>query len=307
MFSARTLLSLYALITVVAIVLFSGLGTEEAAPPPTYTPNKTYKITLLQTNDVQLEKYHSSNSLMMDERKKQIDAIKSQVEHKGGKTILLSGGDISASIEYAERSHLNDLNYTAMTVGLHQFDSSLEDIRKQQKRAHFPLLSANIFGSETGRPLFDAYKLVNIDGLTLAIIGVTEKYTPKPKNRKNLTGIDIIDPYEVVSELAPLLKRQADIVIVSTHLGHNPAKESRLSMQSLESIEGVDLVLGGHVYQASEKGQENHPDSCGRYLTQVDLEFRNGKLKIISDKQMATNKLFNDRQAVVQPLISKAN
>ena len=106
----------------------------------------------------------------MTERKALIDGIRKEVEGNGGQVVLLSGGDISASIENSDVSNLDDLNYTAMTVGRHQFDYPLDTIRKQQSDAEFPLISANIFESETGNPLFDAYKLVNVDGLNIAIM-----------------------------------------------------------------------------------------------------------------------------------------
>ena len=286
MFSPRFLFSTYTLIVVAAVVLLTG-NRENALPDNySYTPDKTYRITLLQTNDIQIERFHSSNSLEMAERKALVDSIRKEVEESGGQVILLSGGDISASIENAEMSNLKALNYTAMTVGRHQFDYPLETIRKQQRNAEFPLISANIFQSETGRPLFDAYKLVNIDGLSIAIIGLTDAYSSTPQHGQNLIGIEFLDPFETASELAPMLKEQADIVIASTHLGHHSSSEPTASTEPLSSIEELDLVLGDHTQGKPPKGEHS---SCGWFLTRTDLEFKNGTLKIVSSERLSMN------------------
>ena len=284
MFSPRFLFSTYTLIAVTAVVLLTGNRENSLPDTPSYTPDKTYRITLLQTNDIQVERFHSSNSLEMAERKALIDGIRKEVKGNGGQVVLLSGGDISASIENSDVSNLDELNYTAMTVGRHQFDYPLDSIRKQQSDAEFPLISANIFESETGNPLFDAYKLVNVDGLNIAIIGLTEAYSPKAQHSNNLVGIEFMDPFEIASELAPMLKEQADIVIASTHLGHNSLDGVSSPDTGLSSIEELDLVLGDHTQ--GEPSESDH-SNCGWFLTRTDLEFKNGTLKIISSEKLA--------------------
>ena len=283
MLSPRFLLSTYTLIFVIAVVLLTG-NRDDALFTPSYTPDKAYKITLLQTNNIQLERFHSSNSLAMADRKTVIDNIRKEVEADGGQVILLSGGDISASIGDAEKSSLKGLYYRAMTVGRHQFDYSLETIRQQQSNAEFPFISANIFESETGKPLFDAYMLINVDDLHIAILGLTEAYAPRTQHSKNLIGIDFIDPFETASELAPMLKEQADIVIASTHMGHNQLKDFYASKAPLSSIDDLDLVLGDHT---QDQLTEDDPDDHDRFLTRIDLEFRNGTLTIGDSKKLA--------------------
>lgn len=282
MFSPRALLGTYTLIVFLAVVLFTGEKDVPLSGIPAFTPDKTYKITVLQTNDIRMEQFHGSNSLAMSDRKIMVDAIQEEITQEGGHLILLSGGDVSASIRQADTSNLNHLDYTAMTVGQHQFDDPLETIRQQQNHAGFPLISANIYTSETGEPLFDAYKLVNIDGLNIAIIGLTDRYTAKDQY---LEGVDILDPYETASELVPMLKEQADIVIVSTHMGHHNQTQSDTSKKTLSSIPDVDLVLGDH----SQHTEDDHLNDCGWFLTRIDLEFTNGTLNIVHTEKLSMN------------------
>ena len=284
MISPRFLLSTYTFITVMAVVLLTGNSENSLSSPPSYILDKTYKITLLQTNDVELEKFHSSNSLAMTERKAMIDQVRLEVEANGSKVILLSGGDISASVENAKTSNINKLNYTAMTVSQHQFDFPLETIRQQQHNARFPMISANIFESETGKPLFDAYRLINMDGLNIAVLGLTEATSPKAPHSENLKGIDIINPVEIASELAPMLKKQADIVIASTHIGHNASSEYYRSRTPLSSIDEIDLIVGDHTEDQKTNGSHSE---CGWFLTRIDLEFINGELTVVNSEKLA--------------------
>lgn len=265
-------------------MLFTGQKSDTLADTHSYIPDKIYKVTILQTNDIHSERFHSSNSLTMADRKSVIDDIKAEVEGKGGKLILLSGGDINASIENAAASNLQALEYTAMTVSLHQFDYPLEAIRQQQSSAKFPFISANIFESETGKPLFDTYKLINTDGLSIAIMGLTD--SPGTQRNKNLVGIHIMDPFKAAAELAPLLKSQADIVIASTHIGHNYMTDSYASRESLSSISDIDLVLGDHTQDDVIKLES---DDCGWFLTRIDLEFKNGVLTTTNSEKLSVD------------------
>ena len=57
-----------------------------------------------------------------------------------------------------------------------------------------------------------------------------------------------------------MLKEQADIVIASTHIGHNPSNNATSSSEPLSSIKELDLVLGDHTL---EEPAESDNNSCG--------------------------------------------
>ena len=155
-----------------------------------------------------------------------------------------------------------------MTVGFDQFNDPLKAIKAQSRSSQTPYISANIFATETGAPLFNAYRLVTIDGLSIAIIGLTEPYPFKERQGMNVSGIYFMDPYKAAKELAPILEPYADILIASVHKSSTQVRPS-----ALESIPSLDLVM------ELQPEPQNQPT-----LTRVDLEFLNGKLFVLNQK-----------------------
>ena len=75
---------------------------------------------------------------------------------------------------------MNLIGYDAMTVGNHEFDNPLDIIRKQQRWANFPFVSANIYDRQTGRRLFDPWTMFEFDGVKVAVMGLTTEDTAVP-------------------------------------------------------------------------------------------------------------------------------
>ena len=100
----------------------------------------------------------------MAARKTLIDRIRNEVESQGGKTLVLSAGDINTGVPESDIQEakpdfigMNMIGYDAMALGNHEFDNPLDVLLKQEKWANFPFLAANIFYRNSNKPAFKPY------------------------------------------------------------------------------------------------------------------------------------------------------
>jgi 5'-nucleotidase/UDP-sugar diphosphatase len=160
-------------------------------------PGKTYKFTILHTNDHHGRFWKNSDGEYgMAARKTAIDAMRADIKAAGGHVLLLDGGDVNTGVPESDLQDavpdfrgMNLLGYDAMAVGNHEFDKPLNILRMQRDLAKFPFLSANIYERASGQRMFDPYKVFNIGGLRVGVMGLTTEDTQKmvlPDNVKTL-------------------------------------------------------------------------------------------------------------------------
>ncbi len=72
------------------------------------------------------------------------------------------------------------MNFDAMVVGNHEFDFGQEVLKERIEEANFPVLGANVIGLSGLKP----YIMKNVDGLSVALIGVVTDDTPVTTHQK---------------------------------------------------------------------------------------------------------------------------
>src|SRR5687767_6626874 len=120
---------------------------------------KTYSVTLLHTNDHHGRFWpNSDGELGLAPRTTLIRQIREEVAAKGGQVLLLDAGDVNTGTPQSKMldaepdfKGMAQLGYDAMALGNHEFDNALPILRKQEKWAGFPFLSANIYQKGKGR------------------------------------------------------------------------------------------------------------------------------------------------------------
>ncbi|MDF5377569.1 metallophosphoesterase, partial [Vibrio parahaemolyticus] len=176
------------LLVVAVGAALAGCGSDSDNSPVTCeTADSCTKFTVLHTNDNHGRFWHNSDGEYgMAARHTLIESIRAEVEAKGGETILLSGGDINTGVPESDMQDavpdfvgMNLLGYDAMAVGNHEFDNSLDILDMQAELADFPMLAANIYKKDTNERYFDPYKVFTINGLKIAVIGLTTQDTAK--------------------------------------------------------------------------------------------------------------------------------
>ncbi len=279
------------------------------------------KFTVLHTNDNHGRFWENSKGEYgMAARKTLIDSIRAEVTQNGGETILLSGGDINTGVPESDMQDavpdfvgMNLLGYDAMALGNHEFDNSLDVLDMQAELADFPMLAANIYIKDgdtvTDERLFSPYKVFTINGLKVAVIGLTTKDTAKLVNPDNVATIHFADPQVEIKKAIKEIEANetVDLIFATTHMGHyadgqhgSEAPGDVLLARSLEEGQ-LDAIIGGHsqnpvCMEGNEYADFNPGDDCkpdqqngtyimqahewGKYGGRAEFEFYDGKLHL---------------------------
>ena len=195
-----------ALLTLALGTACTHLETTPAATTP------AVKITILHTNDHHGRFWKNRDGEYgMAARKTVIDGIRAEVAQSGGYSLLLDGGDVNTGVPESDLQDavpdfkgMNLLGYDAMAVGNHEFDKPPQVLRLQRKLAKFPMLSANIYrGTER---VFEPYKIFNLGGVRVAVMGLTTEDTQRLTHPDNRKGMDFRSPIEEAAKLIPELQ-----------------------------------------------------------------------------------------------------
>lgn len=311
----------------VALALFAAF-TLAGQPAQAYEKDKTYKITILHTNDHHGHFWRSEyGEYGLSAQKTLVDGIRREVAAEGGSVLLLSGGDINTGVPESDLQDaepdfrgMNLIGYDAMAVGNHEFDNPLTVLRQQEKWAKFPFLSANIYQKSTGERLFKPWAIFKRQDLKIAVIGLTTDDTAKIGNPEFFTDIEFRKPAEeakvVIQELQ--MNEKPDVMIATTHMGHydngNHGSNAPGDVEMARSLpEGaLAMIVGGHsqdpVCMAAENkkqvdyvpGTPCAPDKqngiwivqaheWGKYVGRADFEFRNGEMKMVNYQLIPVN------------------
>ncbi|EBJ4194729.1 bifunctional UDP-sugar hydrolase/5'-nucleotidase [Salmonella enterica] len=311
----------------VALALLAAFALT-TQPAQAYEKDKTYKITILHTNDHHGHFWRSEyGEYGLAAQKTLVDSIRKEVAQEGGSVLLLSGGDINTGVPESDLQDaepdfrgMNLIGYDAMAVGNHEFYNPLTVLRQQEKWAKFPFLSANIYQKSTGERLFKPWAIFTRQDIKIAVIGLTTDDTAKIGNPEYFTDIEFRKPAEeakvVIQELN--MNEKPDVIIATTHMGHydngDHGSNAPGDVEMARSLPAGSLamIVGGHsqdpVCMASEnKKQVNYvpgtpcaPDKqngiwivqaheWGKYVGRADFEFRNGEMKMVNYQLIPVN------------------
>ena len=156
-----------------------------------------------------------------------------QVRAENPNTFLVDAGDdIQGTImtddlynKTPEEPHpvvtaMNYMGYDAMTLGNHEFNWGIPTMQKIVGQAEFPVLAANVKGTDGKLVTGAGWTIVEKDGVKVAVIGVVTPDVPIWDGGKE--GIDGCT-YEAASAAVKAaiaeIGTQADLIVVSAHMG----------------------------------------------------------------------------------------
>ena len=298
------------------------------------------KFTVLHTNDNHGRFWENKNGEYgMAARKTLIDELRSEIEADGGTTLLLSGGDVNTGVPESDLQDarpdfigMNLMEYDAMAVGNHEFDNHLDVLEMQRKLANFPMLAANIYktetdddGNETLVRYFEPYKVFDVNGLRVAVVGMTTKDTEAIGNPEFIGDLTFTDPAEEMKKVIAEIKAddKADLIFATTHMGHfkdgqhgsNAPGDVTLARAQAEG--DLAAIIGGHSqnpvcmesYGDYTPGTECTPDQqngtyimqaheWGKYVGRADFEFFEGQLHLASYELIPVNLKVKNEEGV---------
>jgi 2',3'-cyclic-nucleotide 2'-phosphodiesterase (5'-nucleotidase family) len=216
--------------------------------------------------------------------------IKQEELHNPGRTLLLNAGDQiqgDAMMYYFKTSYsgkasdgtplpaslttnpmmavMNALGYDAMTLGNHEFNFGSAVFQGVLGQAKFPILGANV--SDTGAYGLAAadggqgvkpYVEINVGGVKVAILGITNHRVPNYELPSNIPGLTFSDPIAAGQKYAPSLFAKGDVVVALTHIGftENPSSvevDKNVDTNFAAQVPGVDAIIGGHSHTDPSK------------------------------------------------------
>lgn len=177
--------------------------------------------------------------------------------------LILSGGDnwtgpaISTWFKGESMVEvMNKMRYAASTIGNHEFDFGLQNLKQRATEAQFPYLSANIVYKKNGRVPEDLgiqpYTILSAGDLKVGVIGLTTRQTPEITNPNVTGGLEFEDYAPVLRQYVPQMRNAgADIIVVT---GHVCISELQTLVPQVKDL-GIAMFGGGHcheVYQGKD-------------------------------------------------------
>jgi len=199
---------------------------------------QNWTFTVLHTNDThsQLENMARQATLIQEIRLQVPDVL-----------LLHAGDSVMGTLYYtvhkgiADAWVLEQMGFTALTLGNHEFNEGPVGLAKFAEELTFPLLSANL--DFTGEPLLAgevrSYVIVEVGGEQVGIIGLTTESTAWSSNPgpNVVIGDAVAAARRAVDELTAL---GVNAIIALTHLGWDA------DIELARSVTGIDIVIGGH-------------------------------------------------------------
>jgi 2',3'-cyclic-nucleotide 2'-phosphodiesterase (5'-nucleotidase family) len=176
-------------------------------------------------------------------------------------TVLVDGGDcfqgtMISNLQFGRPivEQMNALGYSAMAVGNHEFDWTIDTLAARVHEMHFAALAANMVERRTrklprwARP----DTLVSRRGVRIGVIGLAYVNTPTVTLPENVASLRFEDDSTTAARLAPVLRKR-DRAQVVIGVGHIPAEsDSNRKARSgdllrlARGVKGVDAWFGGH-------------------------------------------------------------
>ena len=237
-------------------------------------------VLLLHTNDLHSRLVPGGNG---EGGMARIGGYVDRARAERGDVLLLDAGDgvtgTPASTIYEGRpifSVMAVIGYDAATLGNHEFDHGYGLIADYRRIAPFPILSANAVGPDGALLADEAWRVIDVAGTRVGVIGLLTPETPALTAPGVTDGCTFLPPEEVLAKLLPEVERQSDLVVVLSHLGYEADRALAAA------VPGIDVIVGGHSHT-----ELTEPQVVGETLIVHALAHgrRIGRLELVVDRE----------------------
>lgn len=227
---------------------------------------------------------------------------------------------------------MNNVGYTAVTLGNHEFDYQIPQLKKLVKMLDAPVVASNF--TKKNKLVYKAYIIKDYNGTKIAFLGIAtpESITKStPKYFQNDKGQYIYDfasdnsgykLYHAVQKYTDEAKSKgADYVIALAHLGTEGVTPQWSSLNVVKNTDKINAVLDGHSHSTIERmdvpnknGQNVVLSSTGSYLKNIGIMVikKDGTIttKLVSLKEYtkadpAVKKVVEDIKTEAKELLDK--
>lgn len=224
-------------------------------------------VDLYALNDLHGKFENSESDIGVDEMTTYLKNMTALDEH----SLFLSSGDMWQGASASNLTEgliitdwMNELGFTSMTLGNHEYDWGEESVIKNAEAAEFPLLGINVYDRDTNKRVeyCDASVTVDLGNIQVGIIGaIGDCYSSISSDKVEdiyfKTGDELTAL--VTDEAQRLRSEGVDLIVYSLHDGHsqnssgikNVAGNLISSYYSPSLSRGVvDVVFEGHTHKS---------------------------------------------------------
>lgn len=299
-----------------------------ALAPAAFAADGDKQITILGTSDVHgnVWGYSYENNAETTDGLARVATYVDQTRAQNPNTILVDAGDTiqgtimtddlynksPANANHPMIAAMNAMKYDAWTLGNHEFNFGLDNLKTVMSQAKFPVLAANVTDKATGKPFTGAgYTIVERSGVKVAVIGVDTPNIPTWDGAK-VSTLTFAPMAAAVKSCIKEIGSKADIIMVSAHSGmdseFNDAAGADAAKEILAENPEVDVLQVAHMHitVATKSGSvvvggvKNGATEVARFDLTVNSknEITDSKVSTVSMKDVAPSAAIRDLAAV---------
>jgi 5'-nucleotidase len=201
---------------------------------------------------------------------------------------------------------LNRMGLVASSLGNHEFDQGPAELLRQQgggcdsprpakacrfapdfKGARYTYLAANVIDRRTGKPLAPGWRVVDVKGIKVGLVGAVLQGTPKVATAAAMRDLDFSDEAAAINAALPAMRAAgAQVFVVLIHEGGHATEPfdqpgcTTLAGPIVDIVKHLDpairLVISGHShtgYLCQVDGRTvTQADSAGHLLSRITLD-----------------------------------
>ena len=229
-----------------------------------------------------------------------IASVKQNFQNRGADVILVDAGDYSQGTTYVSTTKgldaitsMNAAGYDIVTVGNHEFDYGLTQLKANLAVAKFKTVCASVLDA-SGNSVFTPNTMYTTkSGLKLGFFGVL---TPETQTKSNpiyvgsLTFLTKDTLYACGQTQVDTLKAQgADLVVCLSHLGvdEEAVQAGNSSDLFYKNTKGIDVVIDGHSHTVMSAENASLPiASTGTKLQTLGVIVIDNATKSVEDSYL---------------------
>ena len=243
------------------------------AVPSQFIFGQKINIKIIETSDVHgsILAYDFINDRPVNHSLAQVYTyVQGEREKEDQKVLLFDNGDIlqgqpivyyynfeKTDVTNIVADAFNYMQYDAAAVGNHDIETGHPVYDKVYEELNFPWLAANAVHEETGEQYFPAYRVFEIEGVKVAVLGMITPHIPNWLPEKIWEGIRFEDMIETAEKWVKIIKNgeNPDVLVGLFHAGvdysyndqsrDKPLNENASQLVA-ERVPGFDVVFVGH-------------------------------------------------------------
>lgn len=249
----------------------------------------TVDITILQTSDMHGRIYahdYATDSSDADAGFAKIQTLIKAERAENDNVILMDCGDTlqdnSAELFNDLPVHpmvqaMNEMNYDIWTIGNHEFNFEKSFLEKNIAAFNGTVLSANVYKAGTDERWLDAYKIFEIDGVRVAVIGMLPPNIPlwEASAPSHFEGLEFTSTLEETGKVLKELDGKYDVLIGAYHVGPEGEHGYQGVEEIAENYPEFDVIFSGHAHSKYTKEvngvQIIEPGAYGWALATADI------------------------------------